>query len=162
MVCVDWQEAARYCAWVGGRLPTESEWEYAARGPQSLLYPWGNQFDGTRLNYCDEGCPYAWRDTAYADGYATVAPAVSYEPGAGWTGALNLAGNVWEWTSSLYEPYPRHDDAPTSQPDARAMIVIRGGSWATLRSSGRAAHRYKDYPSYTTNNLGFRCVIPSP
>jgi formylglycine-generating enzyme required for sulfatase activity len=73
-VGVSWQDAADYCAWSGGRLPTEAEWEYAARGPKCFIYPWGNEFDGTLLNYCDANCELDWADPAMDDGYEENAP----------------------------------------------------------------------------------------
>ncbi|GIL11577.1 MAG: hypothetical protein BroJett038_02970 [Chloroflexota bacterium] len=91
---------------MGGALPTEREWEYAARGPDGLDYPWGDAFDGTWLNFCDKNCVYSWRETSVDDGYAQTAPVGSYVSGASWVGALDMSGNIWEWTSSLYAPLP--------------------------------------------------------
>ena len=77
---VSWYAANAYCQWIGGRLPTEGEWEYAARGSEGRVFPWGNEFDGTQLNYCDSNCEFEdWKDEAVDDGYARTAPVASYD-----------------------------------------------------------------------------------
>ncbi len=113
VVCIGWQDAQEYCAWVGGRLPTEAEWEYAARGAGSLIYPWGDAFVGTNLNYCDVNCGQSHADTRFDDGFATTAPAGSFSEGESWGGVLNMGGNVSEWVTDWFGAYsPR----PASQP----------------------------------------------
>jgi formylglycine-generating enzyme required for sulfatase activity len=69
VACVSWFDGQANCEWVGARLPTEAEWEYAARGPEGNIFPWGDDFDPVRLNYCDANCTYRWRDAEYDDGY---------------------------------------------------------------------------------------------
>lgn len=94
-------DAAIYCAWREARLPTDYEWEYAARGPERLVFPWGNTFDGSAANYCDINCEVGIDTSSYEDdGYAELAPIITYENGQSWVGAYNLAGNVQEWTST--------------------------------------------------------------
>ncbi len=164
---VSWYGAAAYCSWVGGRLPTEAEWEYAARGPQAVLYPWGNTFDGERTSYCDARCSYKWRDTDFDDGFAQWAPVGSYMGGASWCGALDMAGNVWEWVSDWYdeEYYAR---SPVDNPQGPATAgpyncrVRRGGSWYDEAWGVRSAYRRGEAPSsYRIHWVGVRCVISS-
>lgn len=161
---VTWYEAELHCEAWGGRLPTEAEWEYAARGPDNLLYPWGNQLDGSRMNYCDTNCEFSWRDTASNDGFAKAAPVGSYPSGASWVGALDMAGNVWEWTSSIYRfPYPyRADDGRENLGDINAKRTLRGGSWNWIASETRTTARddyaegQQPYPS--SDWYSFRCA----
>ena len=104
VVLVSWTDADAYCSWAGGTLPSEAQWEYAARGPDNLLYPWGKLFAvaGSHANFCDQNCPLDWKEEGIDDGFAQTAPVGSYEDGASWVGALDLAGNVWEWVNDWY------------------------------------------------------------
>jgi len=115
VVCVDWHGAQAYCEWMGARLPTEAEWEYAARGPEGRVFPWGDAFDGTRLNYCDTNCERDWADETVDDGYAETAPVGSYPAGVSWCEALDMTGNVWEWVNDWYDG-DYYDVSPDSNP----------------------------------------------
>jgi formylglycine-generating enzyme required for sulfatase activity len=157
---VSWYGAAAYCQWAGGRLPTEAEWEYAACGPEEHIYPWGNTFDGARLNYCDVNCPLDhWRDTSYDDGYARSAPVGSYQDGASWVGALDMAGNVYEWVGDRYGPYARGRQVNPAGPSSGGTCVLRGGSWLDhFPEYTRCTYRFGAGPHYSNPGIGFRCV----
>ncbi|MCU0497019.1 MAG: formylglycine-generating enzyme family protein, partial [Anaerolineae bacterium] len=165
---VTWFQAEAYCAWREARLPTEAEWEYAARGPDRWVFPWGDTFDGTRANHCDRNCGEASWSSGYnyvneenEDGHAVTAPVGSYPLGQSWVGALDLAGNVWEWTRSLYQPYPydRNDGREAdmgSRTDVR--YTLRGGSFGSSTYLLRGAARDWLSPNIEDFNIGFRCA----
>ncbi len=172
-VCLKWYEAEAYANWrtqaasdgTVYRLPTEAEWEYAARGPQSLIYPWGNRFDSTRLNYCDRNCSEVWADLNADDGYVYAAPVMTYMTGKSWVNAYDMSGNVWQWVSDWYSPdyyqtSPSHDPIG---PTHGVTHVIRGGAWDSPSYSVRAAFR-NDLDTFRNFNIGFRLVgmLPQP
>jgi formylglycine-generating enzyme required for sulfatase activity len=162
VVDVSWFDAQEFCDWMVGKLPTEAEWEYAARGPDGRIYPWGDTFDGALLNFCDVNCPYEGRDAAYDDGYERTSPVGSYPDGASWCGASDMAGNVWEWMADWYDGsyYDRSPSRNPTGPSSGEYKVLRSGGWVIDQRSARAANRGYLTPGDRGSDVGFRCVAP--
>jgi formylglycine-generating enzyme required for sulfatase activity len=142
IVEVDWFEAQSYCEWAGRRLPTEAEWEKAARGTDALEFPWGNEFDSMLANYCDVNCPVEYAEeylSEFNDGYSYTSPVGSYPDGKSPYGAFDMAGNVWEWIADWYdeEYYSVSPNENPTGPSSGESKVLRGGNfhhiWWTMR-----------------------------
>ena len=142
---ITWFEARDFCEEKrGGRLPTEAEWEYAARGPDELIYPWGNEFVADNVVYS-------------GNSNSQTAEVESKSGGVSWAGAYDLSGNAWEWVSSLYLPYDSSEDREDNSNNS-IPHVLRGGSWDISGYFVRSAFRSSLFPSYSNNYVGFRCV----
>jgi formylglycine-generating enzyme required for sulfatase activity len=164
VVGVTWLDAVTYCRWAGGQLPSEAQWEYAARGPENRIYPWGDLFNGGLVNFCDANCSADWRNENFDDGFGLTAPVGSYPGGASWLGAFDMAGNVWEWTADWYDPdyYENPETLNPTGPPTGAERVPRGGAWINIANGMRTADRHNVQPDSAQNEIGFRCVTSAP
>jgi len=157
VILADWSMAKTYCEWAGRRLPTEAEWEKAARGENASVYPWGDTFDGSLVNFCDTNCSSPLPNKSFNDGFADVAPVGSYPSGKSVYGALDMAGNVLEWVSSLYKPYPYDATDGRENLDSSDTRVLRGGTWLGDQDGVRSTVRIESISSNSNNFIGFRC-----
>lgn len=146
VVLVSWEDARAYAAWAGKRLPTEAEWERAARGTDGRRWPWGDEFVEGRCNSRESGV-------------GSTTPVGQYSPdGDSPEKVKDMIGNVWEWTSSLFRPYPYDADDGRESQEASGWRVLRGGSWSNHLDRARCTARL-DGDFVFFNNVGFRCVV---
>jgi formylglycine-generating enzyme required for sulfatase activity len=143
---ISWMESDAFCDLRGARLPTEAEWEYAARGPDNLVFPWGNDFVAENVVYVDNAGSETW-DVG------------SKLRGMSWIGAYDLSGNVWEWVNDWYGGYSSARQVNPQGPGSGEKRVQRGGAWGESMYYVRAAYRGASDPSAAFYNFGFRCAL---
>lgn len=159
---VTWYQADEYCEWAGGRLPSEAEWEYAARGTESSKFPWGdNEPSGKLANLCDVTCDRDQRMTSFNDGYSTHAPVGQFPAGNSPFGLYDMYGNAWEWVNDWYSSYTNEDLTNPVGPKSGQQKILKGSSWYNT-TDGSLASRLPMDPNELLDSASFRCVFPVP
>jgi formylglycine-generating enzyme required for sulfatase activity len=165
VVYVNSREAEKFCVWLTSkdgkkyRLPTEPEWEYAARGMDGRSFPWGERLDaGNLANFADKQTNFAWRDPVIDDGYAESSPVGSYPRGASPFGIEDMAGNVYEWCLDFFETYKGKDKVNPRGQSSGSKRIYRGGSWKSRATNLRTTARNYNLPEYSSNDVGFRVL----
>lgn len=168
VIFVSWYDANNFCEWRGARLPSEAEWERAAGYDPfeqiKLRYPWGDAFDGTALNFCDQNCNLASRSGEFDDGWDDTAPVATYQNGRSPIGLFDMSGNVMEWVGDWYATRAYQNSAETNPlgPTEGQFKVIRGGSWLSEPGEATVTGRENFDPTVSRAHLGFRCAMTPP
>lgn len=161
VIYIDWGMAKAYCEWRGARLPTEAEWEKAARGENSFIYSWGDEFACHKGNFDDEEKidSYVVPGGPNCDGYEDTAPVSSYPAGASTYGVMDMNGNVWEWVNSQSAPYPYIENDGRESPSSSVNRVVKGGAFTSNNYFSRSSNRRFLSPVTTEDVTGFRCAM---
>ena len=160
--CVTWHQAVVFCKWAGGRLPTEAEWEYAARGNDGRRFPWGNQEATCQYAAMCDGETKEGTGTTYSGcGKDSTWPVCSKPAGNSKDGLCDMAGNVWEWVSDWYGDYPAAPQKDPKGPTKGELKVLRGGSWDSIPKNCQSAVRNGYLPDVQNYDAGFRLVRPA-
>jgi formylglycine-generating enzyme required for sulfatase activity len=159
VIYVLWHQAREYCQWRGGDLPTEAQWEKAARGGlEEKVYFWGDTLEGTEANFCDVNCTQMSSEKAYDDGFPDTAPVGSFAPNG--FGLYDMAGNVWDFVLDWYSPnyYENSPYENPTGPESGIRKVARGGSWWYGTPALRVTYRETGEPDLIYSDAGIRCV----
>jgi serine/threonine-protein kinase len=167
VVQISWNDAAAYCEWAGGRLPTEAEWERAARGDEDTrIYPWGgNQLQGNLLNFGEKSFFCQYCDVHIDDGFKFTAPVGSFPDGASPFGLLDMAGNAYEWVQDSYDGYSCYSGGSQANPvppEGGKYRIMRGGSYVNFEDfywKLRVDSRWSQFPGSSIADVGIRCVF---